>query len=330
MRLERLFVLSKGLDSARNSWLQQRFPQTNLITLGLRQIFVIPTMTSLALLAAVLLLSLMAINFKSALVYALCFWLISLIVISIFYTFKNLSSLTIKTIKSRPCFAGEKVVFELEVSCPKGQRKSAIFIGWKDEDTAEVDLHEMNTKRIKLSINTQQRGIFKPERVNVFTRFPIGLVVAWSYAQLDMHSVVYPKAKLIDNAEQSGGIGEQAEQGVEIANGSNDFSGIREYQAGDSPRHIHWKTYAKTGEVYTKSFVDYASHDIWLDWAALPLQDVEAKLSHLCARVLECTQEQQEFGLKLPNKTIQPALGEAHKHSCLTALALYGLSGYSL
>lgn len=319
-------MLKLRLDSVRDNWLQERFPNTNLITLGLRQIFVIPTLMSAALLTAISLLSLMAINFQSALTYGLSFWLISLIVISIFYTFKNLSNLSIKTIKANPCFAGEKAVFELEVSCPKGQKKSAIFIGWKDEDTAEIDLHQQNSKRVKLSISTQTRGIFQPERLNIFTRYPIGLVVAWSYAQLDMQSIVYPEPILIENTETSGGHGEQAEQGIEIANGTTDFAGIREYQAGDSPKHIHWKTYAKTGEVYTKSFVDYGTHDIWLDWSTLPLQEVEAKLSHLSARVLECSQEQQEFGLKMPNQTIQPASGEAHKHNCLRVLALYGLN----
>ena len=319
-------MLKASLDGLKDNWLQERFPQTNLITLGLRQIFIIPTVTSLALLIAILLMSLMAINFKNALVYALSFWLISLIVISIFYTFKNLSGLSIKTIQASPCFAGEKAVFELEVSCSDDQKKTAIFIGWKDEDTAEVDLHNTSSKLIKLSVTTKERGIFKPERLNIFTRYPIGLVVAWSYAQLDMQSIVYPEPKLLDTSENTGRLGEQAEQGMEIANGTSDFSSIREYQLGDSPRHIHWKSYAKTGKVFTKSFVDYGTHDVWLDWASLPLQDVEAKLSHLCARVLECYQEQQEFGLKLPNKTIQPASGEAHKHNCLSALALYGRS----
>ncbi|MGK0272884.1 MAG: hypothetical protein ACI88H_003560, partial [Cocleimonas sp.] len=47
-------------------------------------------------------------------------------------------------------------------------------------------------------------------------------------------------------------------------------------------------------------------------------------LSHLCALVLQYHQEQQTYGLKLPDKTIQPASGDAHKNTCLMALALFG------
>jgi uncharacterized protein (DUF58 family) len=140
-----------------------------------------------------------------------------------------------------------------------------------------------------------------------------------------MESIVYPEPILQESTEDGQGLDDEAERGHEIARGSNDFSGIREYQKGDSPKHIHWGAYAKTGKAYTKTFVDYANQDMWLDWDALLLTGIEVKLSHLSAKVLECHQEQQVYGLKIPGKTIQPATGEAHKTICLTALALYGL-----
>ncbi|MEE9351066.1 MAG: DUF58 domain-containing protein [Thiotrichaceae bacterium] len=313
------------LKAQRDHWLQNRFPVSNQITLSLNKIFIIPTVTSVALLATIALLFLMAINFQNALVYGLSFWLLALTVVTIFFTYRNLSGLTIKSIQSTSCFAGEKAVFELQVSCSEHQKKSAIFLGWKDEDVAEVSLQQEHTRRIKLSHSTKQRGYFKPPKVNIFTRYPIGLIISWSYAALDMQSIVYPAPKLQDSAEGGQSKDDQAAQGTEIANGSTDFSGIREYQAGDSPKHIHWGTYAKTGEVYTKSFVDYASNDLWIDWDAINIGGVETKLSHLCAQILEYHQAHLTYGLKLPGKTIQPANSEAHKNICLTALALYGI-----
>ncbi|HEC04847.1 MAG TPA: DUF58 domain-containing protein, partial [Thiothrix sp.] len=211
--------------------------------------------------------------------------------------------------------------------------KSSIFIGWKDEDLAEVNLHQEessqhnnpHTQRIKLSHSTSQRGYFKAPRLSIFSRYPIGLIISWSYAALDIQSIVFPEPILQKNADNGIGKDDQAEQGKDIANGSTDFSGIREYQTGDSPKQIHWGTYAKTGELHTKSFIDYASNDLWLEWSNLKLQGVEPKLSHLSARVLECHQLQLIYGLKLPTTTLQPNNGEAHKIACLTALALYGL-----
>jgi uncharacterized protein (DUF58 family) len=306
-----------------NLWLEKRFPDTREITLDINRIFIIPTMISAALLVAVLVLSLIAINFQNSLIYGLSFWLLSMIVMAIFYTYRNLSALSIRAIQSSPCFLGEKAVFELEISCPENQKKSAITIGWKYEDMAIVDLQQHHSVHIKLSHSTKQRGRFKPERLSIFSVYPIGLVVAWSYAALNMHSIVYPAPVLYESGEDGLGLDAAAEQGLEIRNGSTDFSGIRDYRDGDSPKQIHWGAYAKTGNLYSKTFVDYADHDVWLEWDKLTMPGIETKLSHLCAKVLQYHQQQQLYGLKIPGKTIQPMSGEAHKNTCLTALALF-------
>jgi uncharacterized protein (DUF58 family) len=308
-----------------DKWLDERFPESTQVTLNIKRIFIIPTLISGTVFIALGILLLMAINFQNSLIYGLAFWLLALIVISIFFTYRNLSGVTFKAVQSNPCFAGEKAVFELEVSCSESQKKSAISVGWKNQDLAKVDLQDHHNVRIKLSHETTRRGIFKPDKLSIFTVYPIGLVVAWSYAVLGMQSIVYPEPILQKSAENdSQGVDDDAEQGKEIARGSTDFSGIREYQIGDSPKHIHWGAYAKTGKAYTKTFADYANQDLWLEWDSLALAGVETKLSHLCAKVLQFHQEQQVYGLKIPGKTIQPSSGEAHKTLCLTALALYG------
>lgn len=305
-------------------WMAKRFPKTRQTTLDLKRIFVFPTATSAAFIITTLLLFLIGVNFQNSLVYALSFWLLSLTVISIFFTYRNLSQLSIQSVQTHPCFVGEKAVFALAVSCPESQQKSAINIGWKDEDVARVNLHDHHTLTIKLSHSTQQRGHFKPDKLTIFSHYPLGLIKGWSYALLEMQAIVYPKPVLQEGADTGENSAGESEQGKEIQRGTTDFSGIREYTAGDSPRHIHWGAYAKTGKVHTKTFVDYASRDVWLDWDALAIAGTETKLSHLCAKVLQYHEEQQVFGLKLPGKTIQPASGEAHKNTCLTALALFG------
>ena len=323
-------ILKKGWKSKTNNWIEERFPESRQVTLNLKRIFVFPTASSLALLIAVVLLFVMGVNFENSLAYGLCFWLLALIVVSIHFTYANLSNLTVKAVQSKNCFMGEKAVFELSLSCAESQKKSAIHIGWKDQDLALVNLNDSHFAAVKLSHQTTQRGRFKPERLNIFTRYPVGLVIGWSYAQLDMHCIVYPKPVLQESNTNNQAMDDEAEQGLEIARGTSDFSGVRKYQAGDSLKHIHWGAYAKTGNVLSKTFVDYASHDLWLAFDELhDIQGTETKLSHLCALVLQYHQEQQTYGLKLPGQTIQPAIGDAHKNTCLIALALYGDDGLS-
>ena len=71
---------------------------------------------------------------------------------------------------------------------------------------------------------------------------------------------------------------------------------------------------------------------IWLDWHALPTHlDTEARLSQLCARVLQAEragistggQPATGYGLRLPGRSIDPDHGAAHRAACLQALALY-------
>jgi uncharacterized protein (DUF58 family) len=320
-------ILTKSWKSKADNWLEERFPESRQVTLNLKRIFVFPTLSSAALLVVIILLFIMGVNFQSSLVYGLCFWLLALIVISIFMTYRNLSGVTVKAVQSRDCFAGEKAVFELELSCAEEQRKSAIFVGWKDQDVELIDLNEHQNVHFKLSHDTTERGLFKPEKLSIFTRYPLGLVLGWSYAVLDMHCIVYPAPLLQDVNDNGQHLDDDAERGFEVKNGTTDFSGVRDYQIGDSPKRIHWGAYAKTGKAFTKTFVDYANHDLWLDWDALALSGTETKLSHLCALVLQYHKEQQHYGLKIPGRTIPPASGEAHRNTCLTALALYNSKG---
>ena len=309
----------------KEAWLKQRLPSTRETTLNQRRIFIVPSRTAGALLALIALLFLLGINFQNSLVYVVCFWLLSLLLLNIFHTYRNLSGLTLTAIGIEPCFAGEKAVLELALSCSTHQHKYAIQLKWPGEDAVALDLALHHTQRVKLSHSTANRGWFRPPRLHVLTRYPTGLAVAWSYVTLDVKGVVYPKP-VAKNFTQSGRHeGTETEGGVEIAGGTTDFGGIRDYRPGDAPKQVHWGKYAQTGKLYTKSFVDYSSHDLWLDWDSLPLPGVEVRLSHLCSKVLEFHQAQRQYGLKLPGITIPPAKGDAHKEYCLRTLALFGL-----
>jgi uncharacterized protein (DUF58 family) len=309
-----------------DGWLSKRLPKARETTLNQQRIFIVPSRTAVALLAMIALLFLLGINFQNSLVYAVCFWLLALLLINVFYTHRNLSGLTLTAIGVEPCFAGEKAVVEVALSCPERQRKFALNLAWSGEDAVQTDLAIAPNTRVKLSHSTSQRGRFQPPRLRVATHYPTGLAVAWSYVTLDVQGLVYPKPVEKTFTQQGTGVAEASERGLEITGGSSDFGGIRAYRPGDAPNRVHWGKYAQTGELYTKAFVDYASHELWLDWASLPIPGIEVRLSHLCSKVLEFHQAQRHYGLKLPGVTIAPGQGDAHKAHCLRALALFGVA----
>ena len=110
------------------------------------------------------------------------------------------------------------------------------------------------------------------------------------------------------------------------AAGSDDFSGLRTYQLSDSPRHVAWKSVARTDEVLTKQFTGEAAVQLWLDWRLLPAAaGLESRLSRLAGWVLAAERAGAFYGLRLPGIEIAPGRGDAHAGTCLQALALYEL-----
>lgn len=102
--------------------------------------------------------------------------------------------------------------------------------------------------------------------------------------------------------------------------GGDDFAGTREFQPGDSPRHIDWRAVARGRPLVVKTWASDASEVVVLDWAALELPS-EAKAGQLARWMEVCEQEERLYELRLPAKTIPAGRGESHHRHCLDALA---------
>jgi len=300
---------------------QQAAPPGKLARFHLRNIYVVPTRTGFGLLCIILLTLVAAINFQNSLIYIISFWLASLLLINVLYSYRNLSGLKIELLGPGVCFAGQSCPVSLRASGEGG--RESIYVGWKGVDLALLNLYASNSIELKIAYPAPRRGRLQPPRLDVLTRYPAGLVVSWAYARLDIQAIVFPQPRLMGEDGLPGVADEGAEQGREIAFGVNDFSGLNHYQQGDSPRRIHWAKYAQTGKLYSKHFIDHEQHERWLDWSQLRSGSVEQRLSHLCARVLELSEQQQRYGLRLPGNILSPDTGKAHRSACLTALALY-------
>ena len=308
-------------------WLRRLFPRYQIAPpariqrFHLRNIYILPGKAGVGLVGIVLLTLVAAINFQNSLIYMVSFWLAGLLIIHVMYSYRNLNGLQIELLGVEPCFAGQHCMVSLKASGRASME--SIYIGWKAQEHSLIDLYESAGQIVSVSYPTLKRGWLTPPRLEVSTHFPAGLTRAWGYARLDIRVLVYPAPHLMAERKSSTPSGGVVEDGNDLSVGVSDFSGMRAYQPGDSPRRIHWAKYAQTGKVYSKEFVDYEQHDLWLDWTDLASGTIEQRLSHLCARVLELSVCQQGFGLRIPGNTIQPGRGDAHRAACLSALALY-------
>jgi uncharacterized protein (DUF58 family) len=157
--------------------------------------------------------------------------------------------------------------------------------------------------------------------VTLQTRFPLGLFRAWTYLEPAVECIVFPRPETppvplpLPSAEPG--------EGAATALGNEDFSGLRAYHVGDSPRRIAWKAAAQDRGLLSKVFAGQADSELWLDWNLLPQAlATEQRIARLTRWVLDADAAGLAYGLRLPAETIAPGAGAAQRNQCLEALAL--------
>ncbi len=103
--------------------------------------------------------------------------------------------------------------------------------------------------------------------------------------------------------------------------GGDDFAGLREWRAGDSPRHIDWRAVARGGPLMTKTWGASTQGTVVIDWNTLPLEENE-RGGQIVRWIETCESAGKPYELRLPEQTIRVGLGPAHMQRCLDALTV--------
>ncbi|MDJ0779339.1 MAG: DUF58 domain-containing protein [Gammaproteobacteria bacterium] len=297
-------------------------PSRDSITLHNRRLYILPTRFGYLFAGMLLMLFLAAINYQNSMAFVLTFTLTSLAIVSLWHTHKNLLGISVKLQIPRPVFCGEQVDFRFEVSHANLSRRYAIGIQYGDASPVYLRLDPEGSCEARLRLPTHRRGQFRPQGVTVFTRYPTGLFHAWGWLKFDLPILVYPRP--LENARlQQTMIAQYDGKTSTSTIEGDDFAGLREHRKGESLRHISWKAYARGKGLLTKTFQGNARPSLWIDWSLLHDGSPEEKLSLMTALVLAAEKEEQKYGLRLPDVTIEQGFGNAHKHACLLALAVF-------
>jgi uncharacterized protein (DUF58 family) len=243
--------------------------------------------------------------------------------VSILHTYRNLSGVTLQSAGSKPTFAGDDAEFDINLTRAGVRTYEALQLGWQNDDLTGADLVEDEQCLLKLFFPTSQRGVLNPGRLLIQTRYPVGLFRAWSWVDLDMTAIVYPHpvvAGPLPGALSGTGDGDALQR-----DGVDDFYGFREYQSGDSLRHVAWKTYARSDDLLLKEFATNVDRRVWIDWEYLSGDGIEVRLGKLCYWVIQLAASQDEYGLRLPGIEIEPGRGLEHRNKLLVELATFGL-----
>jgi uncharacterized protein (DUF58 family) len=313
----------RALRSYIDRWLfQLRGAESGSIVLVQRRIFILPSRHGVLYVGALMLMLAGSVNYNLSLGFVLTFLLTALGINSILHTFRNLARLKISPGRVHPVFAGDHAHFMLVIDNPGVLDRFSIGVTRDGKDAIYTDVPANRAATASIAVPAPRRGIQMPGRLTLFTRYPLGLCYAWAYVEPDVRCLVYPRAE----AARIPLPVPEADAGTGIVHGSGqeDFSGLRSYHPGDSPRHIAWKAAARGQGLLTKQFSGRANVELWLDWRATPdTLGVEGRLSRLARWVLDAHAAALSFGLRLPGVTLPPAPGDAQRDRCLEALALF-------
>jgi len=296
-------------------------PFKGRVTLSRDRVYIVPSKAGLIFALLLLTLLIGSINYEKNLGFVLTFLLAGIGSVLLLTSWRNLAGLEIKSSDCSPVFAGEDATFNVQLVNHQLYDRYSIAIGQGDEQQDVVNCAANSTQMMAFKRTTSKRGVLDAGRFRLYTEFPSGLFITWTWIDLSMSCLVYPapdsntELPIYDHSDN--GDNDCAGRGVE------NFSHLRKYQQGDNLSRVSWKAAAKNDELLSKEFIGSKPVSYWINWQEIPARGTEHRLSIMATLIIHAENHQQHYGIKLPEQQIAPDFGHQHFHRCLSALALY-------
>ncbi|MGI9203393.1 MAG: DUF58 domain-containing protein [Woeseiaceae bacterium] len=303
-------------------WAKRRQGKDKLITrLQSRRIYILPTTVGLVFALMVFTMLLGSMNYNNNLSFVLTFLLAGIGFVAMHQCQRNLVGLEIAFAGAEPVFAGQAAEFKIAITNHSKNRRPNLQLYVGGVTSALAELAPGESRIFKLEIPTAKRGRIHLNRFGIRTLFPFELFRSWAWLYMDLTGLVYPKpARSVPEPPPT-----QSAHGhrQHDARGEEDFAGLRRFHVGDSPRHVAWKAYARSGELLSKQFSGADTSSQWFDFAQVEAADKEQRLSILTRWIVDADRTQSDYGLRIPGIEFNPAHGDAHRHRCLETLAFF-------
>ncbi|MBE7498545.1 MAG: DUF3488 domain-containing protein [Verrucomicrobiaceae bacterium] len=249
--------------------------------------------------------------------------------VSVLHARANLRGLSVRVRSMAVMREGERGRVRVEVT--NQAAKPARGVEWIVEGAARgvfVDgVEPGETRHLELPAPAQPRA-GAPLRLVARSVYPLGLYSMEAVIEAAGARVVHPKPAGNLPLPSARPLSPEARlllssgAGDAVARGGDDFAGTREWQPGDSPRHIDWRAVARGRPLVVKTWAAQAQDGVVLDWEAVPLAE-EARGGQMARWIEDCAREGRPFELRLPTVHIPVGGGEAQARRCLDALGQF-------
>jgi uncharacterized protein (DUF58 family) len=154
----------------------------------------------------------------------------------------------------------------------------------------------------EVPVTFERRGIYELGPAEVRATEPLRLLQFVRKFQQRVEVVVYPEVHELSGLSLGTGNTEAGVHGS-LGQRGEEFAGLREYRRGDDRRHIHWKSVARTGEMFVKEFALQAPRrytvalDLRRGGLRVPEKEVEDSVSAAASVLTRLKEEGLPFRL---------------------------------
>ena len=352
-------ILPKALtvpaSSLLSRWFAARAPKSDSATLNLRNVYIFFSREGMLFALLLVITFIAGINYGNNLVLGLCFYLISVWLISFHVTFAHISGLQVRLLEVTMAEAGTPVWVTLQLRNESRQPRRQLLLSFdqvgfeqatkqKSEKTGKKSHKKKPSNNnqnsilvtrlqdeqiIRLPVQTYSRGQLELPRLKIKTVYPLGIMRAWSYVYFARSAWVYPKPETFDWQAQYAIVSqEDLPTGGQYRQGQDDFERLDNYIEGESLARVSWGHVARGQGMFTKHFADPVGHEQTLEYADMPAAHHEQKLAQMVYGALKLGELGVPFNMRLPNdmpfdkhSAATMGEGEVFAQTCLLRLA---------
>lgn len=287
-----------------------------------------PTPVGWLFVALILLGWIMAVNYNNNLLYMVTYVLFSLMLMALLLGVLNLRQVNLIGVTTHSAFVGERLHIQFNVVNEGFSAAEGVFLTqqhldekgkWVSESGDMVSLAPSSVQVLSLDSEVWRRGQIELTPPSLTSVYPIGLFAFYRPLKSELSEWVFPAP--VGDYPLEDYLNQYSQQsGVE----ADEMQTIRPYQPSDSPSHINWKVYARSGEMVTCDYDGGVSvPSVVIDEEVLKNLALEERLSQLTKWVIEAENMGGEYGLKLKTSELDADKGLDHRQACLMALASY-------
>ena len=231
-----------------------------------------PTKKAFALAGSALLIFLVGSNIQSGWLYVLGASMAGVVVAGLVIPSQIVRKIDVRRKVPAAGRVGDAADVSIEVQNLSAGSKSGItgndlFMG--GERFVIENLAGGSTLKVPYSIELTRRGVYEDAPLVLETRFPFGVGVARRRVDVSSRMIVHPRWAALNGfplLEAASSPNEPFHDRRRRGAGF-EFFGIREHRAGDSLRHVHWRSSARTGRLLVREYEDQPASrmGVWID-----------------------------------------------------------------